>query len=1116
MLHRITILFTLTFTLGGFLIDWNANSISAADPSATTEILPTLTGPAAAEYLRNTEGLDELYNSIATSPEGGGVYTQQQRLTASDGNTGMGLSVAISGNTAVVGARTDAGLRGSAYVFVRSGTTWTEQQKLIPSHASPEASLFGYSVAISGDTIVVGAMASLITGSTGRGSAYVFVRSGTNWTEQARLLAPDAGGEGINFQFGRSVAVDGDMAIVGANGAGPNFRGAAYVFARSAGVWAFDQRLAASDGADNDFFGYSVALAGQTVIIGSFADDDGGEASGSAYVYVRNGTWSEQQKLVPSDPIPSGHFGISVALSGETAVVGSMPLDNFIDPTQGSAYVFTRSGGTWAQAQKLQGCDIDRDLFGGSVAISGDRIVVGREVPSSTPPAMPPGNAYFFDRSGSNWTLRQRIQGGPTALYFGNGVGIASDGTATVGSFRDTGNTDHAAYIYVEQPGTPSAPCPGGTPTPSVTPTPSPIPTPSPTPTITPTPPASPTPPTGGQPAMLSQGITGGGGAIVRYNDPRNAPASQALTQGLPADAEPHGIAAAGNNTVLVGDFNHSRIFVVRASDGVLQSTISTSAAGYNGSGSIAVPPQQNVALASGNTSAVKVIQAPFNAASTITSVTLPGFIWPHTSQAIVFDAAGRAFIRHSTGISVLDPPYTSVAFTINISTGLRPSLAITPDGNTLLATGSNGITSTIFIFNAPFSAASTPEFLPAFSGVDGIKVTPDGSKAIAVSSSLHVASAISAPFTSTSNIQPLPLPAGTEAFEHVDISADGQTAIIAGRSELEPPILIRAPFTTAGATSSNIPVNAANPSRGGGGVVFLPPATTQRTPYDFDGDGRADRSVFRPMPDPAANFWYISKSSDGTSYATEWGIEIDKLTTADYDGDGKADIAVWREDPSDPDRAMFYVLRSSDGQFQIEQFGRTGDVHSVVGDWDGDGKDDVAVYRVTGGQGQFFYRPSSQPGVDFVTINWGTTGDTPVRGDFDGDERSDAAVFRPSDGIWYILQSSNGQPQYRSWGTTGDKLVPADYDGDNKTDPAVFRDGTWYILKSSNGQPSYMSFGTSADTLVPADYDGDGQTDAAVYRNGTWYINQTTSGFAAFNFGLGSDVPVPSAYIGP
>lgn len=614
---------------------------------------------------------------------------------------------------------------------------------------------------------------------------------------------------------------------------------------------------------------------------------------------------------------------------------------------------------------------------------------------------------------------------------------------------------------------------------------------------------------------MLSQSITGGGGAIVRYNDPRNAPGSQVFTAGLPSNAEPHGIAVAGIDTVLVGDFSHSRIFVIRASGGVLLSTIDTSSAGYNGSGSIGVPPQQNVALAIGSSS-LKVIQAPFNGSSAITSVSLPGSVAAFQTQAIVFNSEGRAFVRHSTGISVLDAPYTSVAFTIPISTGLRAAIAITPDGNTLLATGSNGLTNFVFIINAPFSAASTPQSLGVVSTANGIKVTPDGSKAIVVSNDLHVASVISAPFSSSSNVQALPLPAGTAGFEHVDISADGQTAMLAGRTDAEPPILIRAPFTNAGAVSSYIPVNAPNPNRGGGAVVFLPPSAPQRTEYDFDGDGRADRSVFRPMPDPAANFWYIQPSSTGTSYATEWGIETDKLATADYDGDGKADIAVWREDPSDPDRAMFYVLRSSDGQFQIEQFGRTGDDHSVVGDWDGDDKNDVAVYRVTGGQGQFFYRPSSQPGVDFVTINWGTTGDLPVRGDFDGDGRSDAAVFRPSDGIWYILQSSNGQPQYRSWGSPGDKFVPADYDGDHKTDPAVFRDGTWYILQSSNGQPSYVSFGTSTDTLVPADYDGDARADVAVYRNGTWYINQTSGGFATFNFGLGSDIPVPSAFVGP
>jgi len=258
MLGRIAILFTLSLAVGGFLVEWNAYPISAADPHLASGELPTLTGPAAVDYLRNADELERLYASMGTNPEGSGVYVQEQRLTASDGNTGMGMSIAISGNTVVVGARGDAGLRGSAYVFVRNGTTWTEQQKLIPSHTSPEAQLFGYSVAIAGDTIVVGAISSQIPGSTGRGSAYVFVRSGTSWTEQARLLAPDAGGEGINFQFGWSVAVDGDLAIIGANGAGPNFRGAAYVYSRSANVWAFDQRLAASDAADLDSFGYSV------------------------------------------------------------------------------------------------------------------------------------------------------------------------------------------------------------------------------------------------------------------------------------------------------------------------------------------------------------------------------------------------------------------------------------------------------------------------------------------------------------------------------------------------------------------------------------------------------------------------------------------------------------------------------------------------------------------------------------------------------------------------------------------------------------------------------------------------------------------------------------------
>jgi len=323
------------------------------------------------------------------------------------------------------------------------------------------------------------------------------------------------------------------------------------------------------------------------------------------------------------------------------------------------------------------------------------------------------------------------------------------------------------------------------------------------------------------QPAILTTGDASRN--IVVFNDPVGAPASQSFVAGLPANASPHGVTYAGSDTALVGDFNNSRIFVVRPSDATLVSTILTASAGYNGSGTIAVPPQQNVALAIGGNS-LKVIQAPFTASSAITSVALPGSVQVFQTQAIVFNSAGRAFVRHSTGISVLDAPYTSVAFTRTIDTGLFAAIAITPDGNTLIATGSNGITSFVFFLNAPFSATSPVASKSVIGGANGVKVTPDGTAAIIVSSNVHAASVLFAPFGAASTFQALPLPPGNVGFEDVDISDDGQTAILAGRSTDEPPVLIRAPFTSAGAQSSNLPVNAANPNRGGGAVRFVPP----------------------------------------------------------------------------------------------------------------------------------------------------------------------------------------------------------------------------------------------------------------------------------------------------
>ena len=365
------------------------------------------------------------------------TLSQQQKLTAADGVAGdfFGGAVAISGDTAIV----DASPAGAVYVFVRAnGGPWTLQQKLVVNPG------FGLSVALSGDTIVAGAPFE----DSEAGSAYVFVRVGGVWQQQQRLTASDSVAGNL---FGNAVGISGDTIVVGArfSRSGPQpGQGSAYVFTRSSGVWSEQQHLTAPDGGLAEFYGDAVAISGDTVVIGAAATSSEvpQQEHGSAYVYVRDsGVWNLQQQLVNGATLGESLFGVSVAIEGDIVVVGAI-FGN-------AAYVFERTGATWGGAQLLSGGFGD---FGISVSISGGTVVVGgrnQKVGGN----FGQGAAFVFLKEFGQWSEQQMLSASDGAANdrFGYSVSISGDTIVAGSPFDQVGNNETQGSAYIFGPNSP-------------------------------------------------------------------------------------------------------------------------------------------------------------------------------------------------------------------------------------------------------------------------------------------------------------------------------------------------------------------------------------------------------------------------------------------------------------------------------------------------------------------------------------------------------------------------------------------------------------------------------------------------------------------------------------
>ena len=368
---------------------------------------------------------------------------------------GFGMTVDIDGNTAAVGA---SGFRFSDFplpvvcVYTREAANWTKEQCLSEEDEAPNNDDNYGVIAVSGNTLVVGAALDVTNGVIG-GAAYVYVRDGHTWSLQQKLFASDR----ADFdQFGIAVDVVGDTIVVGAHGDNDEGiqTGAVYVFRRNGTTWTEEQKLKASDAAPDSAFGLSVALSGQTVAIGAPAESSGALSSGAVYVFVNDGTsWQQQGKIKANNVMMNQQLGLSVSVSGDTIVAAAPgeligePADDFNNVlSKGAVYIFERTGTSWDHQKRF--FERDRNRTGGfavRAAIDGDTIIVGD--PTYDAGARFTGAVYVFERKGNGWSLKHTLAANDGQFLQAMGFSIAVSGDTVIAGTQSQFSIP-AVYIF--------------------------------------------------------------------------------------------------------------------------------------------------------------------------------------------------------------------------------------------------------------------------------------------------------------------------------------------------------------------------------------------------------------------------------------------------------------------------------------------------------------------------------------------------------------------------------------------------------------------------------------------------------------------------------------------